>query len=143
MHTQLRPLRRAVVLTVLLGALLVPLLVHAGGSRAAGSPVSVYPIANSEVAPPGAQITFRGIPTSSFGPISVVGSQSGAHSGRVLSDSDGKGGSFVPNKPFAQGETVTVSTNMNIVGATNGTFRFTVATLAGKIPFRPFRPSGR
>jgi hypothetical protein len=128
---------------VLVGALLIPLLVHAGGSRAAGTPVSVYPIAGSKVAPPGTQITFRGLPVGAFGSISVVGSQSGNHSGRVLADSDGKGGSFVPNTPFTQGETVTVTTNMNIVGASSGTFQFTVARLAGKIPFRPFRPSGR
>jgi Arylsulfotransferase (ASST) len=143
MHSYLRPLRRAVVLMVLLGAASASILVHAGGSRAAGTPVSVYPIAGSKVAPPGTQITFRGVPTSSFGSISVVGSQSGAHGGRVLGDSDGKGGSFVPDKAFTPGETVTVRTNMNIVGASNGDFTFTVAVPAGKIPFRPFAPSPR
>jgi Arylsulfotransferase (ASST) len=129
---------------VCLGALPVGVILdRAGGSRAAGTPVSVFPVAGSQVAPPHTQIAFRGIPTSSFGSISVRGSKSGSHAGRVLPDSDGHGGSFVPNSAFTPGETVTVNTNMNIVGSSSGTFRFKVAVPGGKIPFRPFRYSNR
>jgi hypothetical protein len=126
-----------------LGGTLLLLLGSAGGSPAATTPVSVFPINGSQVAPPHTQITFRGVPTSSFGSISVRGSQSGSHSGKVLSDSDGRGGSFIPNKSFTPGETVTVTTRLNIVDSKSGTFRFKVATPAGRIPFRPFRYSGR
>ena len=143
MGSYLRPLRRAVVLLVLLGGTLLLLLGSAGGSPAATTPVSVFPINGSQVAPPHTQITFRGVPTSSFGSISVRGSKSGSHSGKVLSDSDGRGGSFIPSSSFTAGETVTVTTHMNIVDSKNGTFHFKVATPAGHIPFRPFRPSGR
>jgi hypothetical protein len=115
----------------------------AAGSQAATAPVSVFPTNGSKLANPHTQITFRGLSTRQFGSISVVGSSSGRHSGTVLSDSDNRGGSFVPAKPFVSGETVTVSTRLNIVGASNGTFRFTVDTPAGAVPFRPFAPARR
>lgn len=142
MHSYLRPLRGAVVLLVPIGLLLL-MLGRPGGSPAASRSVSVFPINGSQVAPAHTQITFRGVPTRDFGSISVNGSSSGSHGGRVMSDSDGRGGSFVPDKPFTPGERVTVSTHLNIVGSGNGTFHFRVATPAGHIPFRPFRPSGR
>ncbi len=62
--------------------------------------------------------------------------------GAVQADSDGDGGSFVPASPFAPGETVTVSTSLNLEGSGNGTYQFQVATPAGTIPFahRPAAP---
>jgi hypothetical protein len=39
----------------------------------------------------------------------VTGSSTGTHTGRLLPYSQGDGASFVPGRPFAQGETVTVS----------------------------------
>jgi Arylsulfotransferase (ASST) len=109
-----------------------------GRSGAKGRPsepsVSVFPIAGSRVATPRTQIAFRGIPASELGQITVTGSLSGVHAGTIEADSDGHGGSFLPAKPFTAGETVTVSTSLNIVGAKNGTFRFTIATPAGGLP---------
>jgi hypothetical protein len=86
------------------------------------------------VASPTTQIAFRGISASQFGSITVVGSKSGAHPGTVYADSDGHGGSFLPAKPFMPGEIVTVSTTLNIAGASRGGFRFKVATPAGALP---------
>ncbi|MGB0098039.1 MAG: arylsulfotransferase family protein [Solirubrobacteraceae bacterium] len=103
---------------------------------AAGA-VSVYPIAGDRVASPQTQIAFRGVSVSALTDITVTGSRSGAHAGTVKGDSDGRGGSFLPSKLFTPGETVTVRTGLDIVGASHGTFRFTVADPAGKIPFRP------
>ncbi len=97
--------------------------------------VSVYPIPNTASALPGTQITFRGIPASQIGSVQVVGSKTGAHSGRIEADSDGQGGSFIPSAPFAAGETVTVSTGLNIVNGSSGSFHFTVTT-----PFGPIGP---
>ena len=108
----------------------------AGGSRAAGPAVSVFPIAGSRLGPPGTQITFRGVTANQLGKITVTGSVSGNHTGKVLSDSDGRGGSFMPDKPFTPGERVTVSTGLNIVGGQSGVFHFTVATPAGRLPNR-------
>ncbi len=94
----------------------------------------VYPSPGADFASPGAQITFRGISAGQLGTITVTGSVSGAHAGRVEADSDGQGGSFVPSTPFAPGETVTVATSLNLEGSGNGTYQFRVATPAGTIP---------
>ncbi|MGZ4166882.1 MAG: arylsulfotransferase family protein [Solirubrobacteraceae bacterium] len=122
------------VAIVAAAATLVIAMLSASGSRAAAGPVAVFPIPGARFAAPSTQITFRGIPASQFGAISVTGAKSGAHTGRVLSDSDGRGGSFLPTKPFAAGEKVTVKTGMNIVGATAGTYTFNVAVPGGRIP---------
>jgi Arylsulfotransferase (ASST) len=103
-------------------------------AQSGGPLVSVFPIAGSRVVSPKAQIAFRGVPVGAFGSIQVTGSQSGSHTGKIEADSDGRGGSYLPNKPFAPGETVTVTTSLNIVGGHNGTFQFQVATPAGGIP---------
>ncbi|MFL5861599.1 MAG: arylsulfotransferase family protein [Solirubrobacteraceae bacterium] len=112
-------------------------LVSAGGSRAAAASVSVFPVPGARFAAPSTQITFRDIPASQFGSIAVTGSKSGAHAGRVLSDSDGDGGSFLPTKPFSAGEKVSVKTGMNIAGGTAGTYTFNVAVPGGRIPAAP------
>ncbi|HTU97616.1 MAG TPA: arylsulfotransferase family protein [Solirubrobacteraceae bacterium] len=112
-------------------------------AQAASPPVNVFPIPGGHVAAPSTQITLRGVPASQIGAISVVGSQSGGHTGRLVSDSDGQGASFLPSKPFKAGETVTVQTNLNIVGGTAGTYHFTVATPAGPIPLAGVRPAPR
>jgi Arylsulfotransferase (ASST) len=103
------------------------------GALAAGPPVSVFPSPGSKAALPGSQIAFRGIPATQIGPIQVVGSRTGAHTGHVAGDSDGQGGSFLPDTPFAAGETVTVTTTLNVIGGSNGAFQFTVIAPAGAI----------
>lgn len=118
-------------------AALTIVLVGAGGSRAAAGPVNVFPIPGARFVAPSSQITFRGVPTSQFGAITVTGSKSGVHAGRVMSDSDGRGGSFLPAKPFTAGETVTVATQMDIAGVSGGTYTFNVAVRDGGIPPAP------
>jgi hypothetical protein len=116
----------------------VGLCVCVSGARAASPAVSVFPSPGTISALPGTQITFRGLPPSQIGQVQVVGSRSGTHTGRIAPDSDGHGGSFLPSKPFAAGETVTVKTGLNVMGASNGTFSFGVATPAGRIgPIAP------
>jgi hypothetical protein len=127
-------------------ALLVCLLggAPAGLGRAAAAAPTVYtfPGPGDQVASPGTQITFRGIPASQLGQITVTGSVSGAHTGTVEADSDGDGGSFLPAEPFTPGEIVSVNTSLNVANASNGSFQFRVATPAGAIPFakRPAAP---
>ena len=107
-------------------------------ARAQAPSVAVYPIPGSHLAPPQAQVVFRGIPAAQLGTITVSGSKSGAHTGSVESDSDNDGASFIPAQPFDPGETVTVSTSLNILGAAHpGTFQFQVAEPAGGAPYRP------
>ena len=73
----------------------------------------------------------------------VTGSKTGVHPGQFESDSDGDGGSFVPTKPFDPGEVVTVRTGLHILGASTGTFHFTVASPSGSIPAMPLPPASR
>jgi hypothetical protein len=97
--------------------------------------VYVFPIPGSHFASPATQITFRGVPASQLGAITVTGSITGNHPGTVQGDSDGHGGSFIPSAPFAPGETVTVGTFLNLEGSHGGSYSFQVATPAGVVPF--------
>jgi hypothetical protein len=91
------------------------------------APISVYPFPGSKYSVPRTQIAFRGLPARNIGPLRVVGSRSGAHGGRIIADSDGQGGSFIPSKPFTAGETVTVTTHLPLTAARDGSFRFTIS----------------
>jgi hypothetical protein len=99
--------------------------------------ISVFPIPGGRVAAPQTQISFRGVMTGHLGRVIVTGSRTGRHTGRVLADSDGQGASFLPAKPFAPGEVVTVKTGLQIPGTHAGTFHFSIAHPAGAIPVMP------
>ncbi len=128
------PARRALLRCCLAGTAIV--LSSAASAVAAAPAVNTFPIPGAHVASPATQIAFRGIPASQLTGISVTGSRSGAHTGVVKGDSDGRGGSFLPAKAFIAGETVSVRTHLNIVGGNNGTYTFQVANPTGSIPFR-------
>ena len=117
----------------MLAVSIVPFML-AGTASPASAPVSVFPIAGSRLATRQTQISFRGIAPSAIGSVSVTGSISGPHYGRVVADSDGRGASFYPRRPFTAGEVVTVRTGLNIVRGTGGTFRFTIERSWGAIP---------
>jgi len=104
--------------------------------------VAVFPTPGSRVAPPQTQIVFRGMPVSRLGTVVVRGSRTGVHRGRLLADSDGRGGSFVPNRPFSPGERVTVRLRARLLGRRRG-FSFTVATPAGPVPNVPLAAAYR
>jgi hypothetical protein len=93
----------------------------------AGS-VTVSPVPGSRTASPYTQISFLGVPAAAFSAISAVGSRTGVHAGRLLAYSQGNGGSFVPARPFAQGEQVTVRARVRVGGRTKPLLdRFAVA----------------
>lgn len=122
----------------LLTALAAAVLALASAAPAqAASGVSVYPSPGTKYNLPTSQITFRGIAASQIGQVQVVGSQTGAHAGTIQADSDGNGGSFLPTAPFNRGETVTVTTSLNIIGAPHGTFSFLIAKPAYAIKPMP------
>jgi hypothetical protein len=135
--TRRRARRAASVVIVAAGAALGP------AAAAQAATVSVFPIPGGHVAAPSTQITFRGVPASQLGPISVAGSRSGGHPGRIVADSDGQGASFLPTRQFKNGETVTVTTGLSIGGVNGGTYSFTVADPAGGIPLAGVRPAPR
>ncbi|MCW2506459.1 MAG: ArsR family transcriptional regulator [Actinomycetia bacterium] len=107
---------------------------RAQATRVSPPAVSVFPIPGSRVATPQTQIAFRGVSPAGLGPVTVVGSRTGTHRGRVEGDSDGNGASFLPAQPFRPGERVTVSTGLQVQGGASGTFSFHVGTPAGAIP---------
>ncbi len=125
-----------------LAAALAGLSVGGCGS-ADPQPVSVFPVPGGRVAAPQTQITLRGVTRGHIGRVIVTGSQTGRHSGRVAFDSDGQGASFLPAKPFAAGEVVTVRTKLQIRGARAGTFHFAIAHPAGAIPVMPLDLANR
>jgi|HubBroStandDraft_4_1064222.scaffolds.fasta_scaffold07156_2 hypothetical protein len=77
-------------------------------SAAAANPVTVSPLPGTGDASPRTQISFLGGPGTQVSDVHVVGSHSGAHSGRLEAYSTGTGESFLPSRPFATGEKVTV-----------------------------------
>ena len=79
--------------------------------------VTVSPLAGSRDASPQTQISFLGVPAADLSAISVVGSRTGAHSGRLLAYSQGDGASFLPASPFAEDERVTVRALVRVGGS--------------------------
>jgi hypothetical protein len=99
----------------------------------AGS-VIVFPQPGTKLANPKTQLTFRGVPLSRIGKITVIGSKSGTHGGHWKADSDGRGASFYPNRPFTPGERVTVHTHLGIVNGSHGNWSFVVSRPVGDVP---------
>jgi len=108
-------------------------------SASAGAVVDAYPSPGTQFASPHTQLSFRGVAPASIHWISVTGTRSGVHRGRLVAHSDGRGASFVPDKPFAQGETVTVRTSLPIHLGHLGAYTIEIA-MQGP-PIRP--PGGR
>ncbi len=114
-----------------------------GGCGSQEPSVNTFPIPGGRVAAPQTQITFRGVKGGHIGRVIVTGSSTGRHTGRVVADSDRQGASFLPTKPFAAGEVVTVKTKLDIRGVRAGTFHFTIAHPAGAIPVTSLDPAPR
>jgi hypothetical protein len=97
--------RRVSCLAVLCAlGLLVP-----AGSAAAASAVAVSPLNGTPDVSPFTQISFLGVPASQIARVSVIGSRTGRHSGKLAAYASAPGASFLLSHPFTQGETVTAS----------------------------------
>lgn len=121
--------------STVLAAVAVPALILVGCGEKSEAPqaaqgvtaIGAFPVANTPTASPQTQISLRGAPAADLGTVTVSGSVTGAHPGRMKAHSDGKGASFVPDEPFsADGEKVTVATGLDIPGARDGDYSFTV-----------------
>ncbi|MGO9487617.1 MAG: arylsulfotransferase family protein [Solirubrobacteraceae bacterium] len=119
-----RPARLA-----LLAALALPCL---GVSPAWGAVhVALSPLNGTPDASPSTQISFLGVPASQIADVSVVGSRTGRHSGHLKAYKSSPGASFLPERPFSQGETVTAGALVGPRGhAREVRSTFTVATLS-------------
>jgi hypothetical protein len=82
-----------------------------------GGAVTVSPLPGSRDASPQTQISLLGVSPRELSAISVTGSRTGVHSGRTIPYSQGDGESFLPTRPFAEGERVTVRAVLRAGGA--------------------------
>jgi hypothetical protein len=90
--------------------------------------VTLSPLPGSRDVSTQTQVSFLGVPAADLSVISVVGSRSGAHSGRLEAYSQGDGASFVPSRPFREGEHVTVRAQLRMAGSVRALRdRFTIA----------------
>jgi Arylsulfotransferase (ASST) len=130
--------RSARVSALLTTIIAVAAVTSAWASADAGA-VTISPLPGTPDASPHTQISFLGTAPSAIHSVSVHGSRSGSHSGRLKSYASAQGASFMPTRPFSQGERVTVSA---IVGETGHEQRvgssFTVARLF-RYQFKPMR----
>jgi arylsulfotransferase ASST len=95
----------------------------------AGTQVHASPAPGTDTANPATQISFLGAQVTDIHDVSVEGSHSGYHYGHLYGYFQGDGGSFVPNKPFDEGERVVVRALIGGAGAERrASFSFRVAT---------------
>jgi hypothetical protein len=91
-------------------SILAVLLLAAPGAYA----VTISPLPGTPAAMPQTQISFLGAPTASLSRITVVGSRSGRHSGRLRGYVASPGASFIPNTAFTPGEHVSVRARVRL-----------------------------
>jgi hypothetical protein len=106
---------KSFVILLTAAATLAP--VSATAHAAGPPPVTVSPLPGTQDASPDTQISFLGAPVSELHDISVSGSRSGPHTGKLESYSSQAGGSFLPTRPFEAGERVTVSAVLESSGS--------------------------
>ncbi len=108
----------------LLVALGVAVAVLAAAAAAHATQVTISPLPGTPDASPQTQISFLGAAAGQIHNVSVVGSHSGTHTGRLESYASSVGASFLPSRPFLAGEQVAVRAT---VGRTAVGTEFTVA----------------
>jgi hypothetical protein len=134
-RNQPRGLALAVALTALLA------LAGAASSASAAPAVAISPLNGTPDASPDTQISFLGVPASQIAGVSVTGSRTGSHHGKLLAYATGPGASFVPDGRFSEGESVTASALIGPKGhQSREQTRFTIAHIAG---YSPPSSSGR
>jgi hypothetical protein len=131
--------RLAALTLALAAAWVAPAAAHAAAPALPW--VTVSPLNGTPDASSTTQISFLGVPAADLSQISVRGSRSGSHSGKLEAYATGTGASFVVPRPFASGETVTVSALETVTGQHRsiGT-SFTVGSLYAIPPAPPTPP---
>ncbi len=97
----------------------------AHSARLPGTQVDVSPEPETDTANPATQISFLGTSVANFSQVSVTGSRSGRHEGRLSAYFQGDGVSFVPANAFDPGERVRVHA---VISGTGVDFGFRVDT---------------
>ena len=83
-----------------------------GGFIHGHSSLSVLPFPGTPDASPTSQITFTTLAPDQIKSLSVDGSRSGSHAGRLTALPDDHGSAFVADRPFTPGETVSVQARL-------------------------------
>jgi hypothetical protein len=99
-------------------------------AEAKANAVAVSPLPGTEDASPYTQISFLGSASTKVSNVSVVGSRSGNHSGKLRHYSTGAGESFLLGKPLTPGEQVAVHALVGLSGAAPSKPVTTVFTVA-------------
>jgi hypothetical protein len=81
--------------------------------------VTISPLPGSRDASPQTQVSMLGAPAGELSVQSVVGSLTGPHPGHLRAYSQGDGASFLPTRPFAAGERVTVKARLRVGGVSH------------------------
>jgi hypothetical protein len=105
----------------------------ANTAAAAANAITVSPFPGTSDASPSTQISFLGGAGTTVSDVTVTGSRSGSHSGRLEAYSTGTGESFLPRHQFVAGETVKVSAHVT-GGAASGDTVSTTFTIAYQAP---------
>src|SRR5581483_7342342 len=90
----------------------VPTSIDNSALQAGG--VTLSPLPGSRDASPQTQVSFLGVSARDLAVQSVSGSRSGPHPGRLAAYSQGNGASFLPARPFLEGERVSVRARARI-----------------------------
>jgi hypothetical protein len=113
---------------------------HSALAAEVADALTISPLNGTPDASPRTQISFVGVSASDIKGVSVVGSRSGRHSGRLRSYASAPGASFLPNKPFVAGERVTAAAVL--AGSRRGASVRTSFTIAhpASYPHYPMEP---
>jgi hypothetical protein len=114
------------MVSVAASAAAIVIAVAAADARA--SALTVSPAPGTPDASPRTQISILGTAPRAIAAVSVTGTVSGAHAGRLEPYSGGRGASFVLTRPLTQGERVSVL--LRVADRAPIRFSFTVARLA-------------
>jgi hypothetical protein len=108
-------------------------------ATAAGA-LTLSPLNGTPDASPRTQISFLGAAAADISHVLVVGSRSGSHHGKLHSYASTPGASYVPGRPFAEGERVTASALVR-----SGRHRRRVRTTfaIARLAHYPLPPGGR
>ena len=100
----------------------------------ASAQIATFPVPGTQTATTRTQVSFRGVEPDKIGAVRVTGSRSGRHSGRLRAHSDGQGASWLPSRPFLQGERVTVHSRARSYSFAIGRRPAPLKTRPGELP---------
>lgn len=114
-----------------------PPVARAAGTGQGGG-LEVIPFPGTPDAAPQTSVIFSALRPSDLRSVSVIGSRSGAHAGRLSALPAGAGTAFRPHRPFTPGELVRVSARLRAPQA-----RIAFAFRVGTLPSGPITDAGR